>query len=267
MPAQPATAMTVAAVVNLALAARSVAAGDGYRPSGIGLESADIPTGTEIRAIPYLAWANRGGRGHAGLDPDGRRHPAMTDADLRERVAAANRAIDAAGLVALAFGNASGVDRAAGVVLIKPSGVPCAEVTSDDLVAVALDDGRVLEGDRRPSTDTPTHRRLYLEFPDIGGVVHTHSTSAAAWAQAGRPIPPLGCFDRVRPVLYVVRVPDRGRGPLRLTYDRNAHWPGQPARALRPNRRDLCSVRRDSLVCRSCSLQSLREKVVLVLFS
>jgi L-ribulose-5-phosphate 4-epimerase len=116
----------------------------------------------------------------------------MTLAELRDQVAAANRAIDAAGLVTLSFGNVSGVDRAAGVLVIKPSGVPCAAVGPEDLVAVALDDGRVLEGSLRPSTDTPTHRVLYLEFPGIGGVVHTHSTSASAWAQAGRPIPAFG---------------------------------------------------------------------------
>lgn len=111
---------------------------------------------------------------------------------LRAEVAEANRAIDHAGLVTLSFGNVSGVDREAGVLVIKPSGIPCADVQPDDLVAVALDDGRVVEGSARPSTDTPTHRRLYLELPDIGGVVHTHSTSAAAWAQAGRSIPALG---------------------------------------------------------------------------
>ena len=111
---------------------------------------------------------------------------------LRTEVAEANRAIDRAGLVTLSFGNVSGVDRAAGVLLIKPSGVPCADIEPGDLVAVALDDGRVVEGKARPSTDTPTHRHLYAELPDIGGVVHTHSTSAAAWAQAGRAIPPLG---------------------------------------------------------------------------
>ena len=92
----------------------------------------------------------------------------------------------------LSFGNVSGVDREAGTLLIKPSGLPCAEVGPDDLVEVALDDGRVVDGALRPSTDTPTHRLLYLEFPEIGGVVHTHSTSATAWAQAGRPIPALG---------------------------------------------------------------------------
>jgi L-ribulose-5-phosphate 4-epimerase len=116
----------------------------------------------------------------------------MSRAELREAVAAANRAIDAAGLVTLAFGNASGVDRDAGVLLIKPSGLACAAVRPQDLVAVALDDGRVVDGVARPSTDTPTHRRLYLEFPDIGGVIHTHSPAAAAWAQAGRDIPVLG---------------------------------------------------------------------------
>ena len=116
----------------------------------------------------------------------------MTLDDLRIRVADANRAIHQAGLVTLSFGNVSGVDRGAGVLVIKPSGIPCAEVMPEDLVAVALEDGRAIEGSGRPSTDTPTHRQLYLEFPDVGGVVHTHSTSASAWAQAGRPIPALG---------------------------------------------------------------------------
>ena len=116
----------------------------------------------------------------------------MMLAELRDQVAAANRAIDAAGLVTLSFGNVSGVDRDAGVLVIKPSGVPCGDVHAEDLVSVALDDGRVVEGSLRPSSDTPTHRLLYLELPDIGGVVHTHSTSASAWAQAGRPIPALG---------------------------------------------------------------------------
>jgi L-ribulose-5-phosphate 4-epimerase len=116
----------------------------------------------------------------------------MTFEALRDAVAAANRAIDRAGLVTSSFGNASGVDREAGVLLIKPSGVRCADVRAEDLVAVALSDGAVVEGSLRPSSDTPTHRHLYLEFAGIGGVVHTHSTSAAAWAQAARPIPALG---------------------------------------------------------------------------
>ena len=116
----------------------------------------------------------------------------MTPAELLEAVAEANRAVDRAGLVTLSFGNVSGVDRERGVLVIKPSGLRCADVTADDLVTVALEDGRVVAGSARPSTDTPTHRLLYLELPGIGGVVHTHSTSAAAWAQAGRAIPALG---------------------------------------------------------------------------
>jgi L-ribulose-5-phosphate 4-epimerase len=112
--------------------------------------------------------------------------------DLREEVAAANRAIDRAGLVTLSFGNVSGLDREAGVLLIKPSGIACADIQPGDLVAVALDDGRVVDGSARPSSDTPTHRFLYQELPGIAGVVHTHSTFASSWAQAGRPIPALG---------------------------------------------------------------------------
>jgi L-ribulose-5-phosphate 4-epimerase len=116
----------------------------------------------------------------------------MTDPKLREEVATATRALDRAGLVTLSFGNVSGIDRAAGVLVIKPSGLRCADVGPDDLVAVTLADGAVVEGRARPSTDTPTHRSLYLELPEIGGVVHTHSTAASAWAQAGREIPALG---------------------------------------------------------------------------
>jgi L-ribulose-5-phosphate 4-epimerase len=118
--------------------------------------------------------------------------PAATSAALREEVAEANRALARAGLVTLSFGNVSGVDRGAGLLVIKPSGVACGDVRAEDLVAVALDDGRTVEGELRPSSDTPTHRRLYLDLPEIGGVVHTHSTTATAWAQAGRPIPALG---------------------------------------------------------------------------
>ena len=117
----------------------------------------------------------------------------MTDRldDLRAEVAAANAEIDRAGLVTLSFGNVSGVDREAGVLVIKPSGAPYATLRPEDLVVVSLADGRVVDGDMRPSVDTPTHRVLYEAFPDIGGVVHTHSPYATAWAQAGRPIP---CF-------------------------------------------------------------------------
>jgi L-ribulose-5-phosphate 4-epimerase len=116
--------------------------------------------------------------------------PALTE--LREAVWRANQSIVRAGLVSLSWGNASGVDRAAGIVLIKPSGVPYDELLPEHLVAVALDDGQVSGGTLRPSSDTPTHLALYRRYPDIGGVVHTHSTAAVAWAQAGLSIPPLG---------------------------------------------------------------------------
>ena len=111
---------------------------------------------------------------------------------LRDEVWRANQALVRAGLVTLSFGNASGVDRTAGVFLIKPSGLPYERLRPEDLVAVSLADGSVVEGDLRPSSDTPTHLLLYRRFASIGGVVHTHSTAASAWAQAGRAIPPLG---------------------------------------------------------------------------
>ena len=101
---------------------------------------------------------------------------------------AANLALPAHGLVTLTWGNASGIDRDAGVVAIKPSGVAYEEMTADDLVLVDLD-GDVVDGARRPSTDTPTHLALYRAFEQIGGIVHTHSTWATAWAQAQREIP------------------------------------------------------------------------------
>jgi L-ribulose-5-phosphate 4-epimerase len=118
--------------------------------------------------------------------------PGMIERALREQVCQANHDLASSGLVILAFGNASGVDRAAGALVIKPSGVACATVQPEDLVVVSLVDGSVLEGRMRPSSDTLTHLRLYQAFPDIGGVVHTHSSFAATFAQAGRDIPCLG---------------------------------------------------------------------------
>ena len=116
----------------------------------------------------------------------------MSYAALKCEVAAANLALHRSGLVFLSFGNVSGVDRDAGVLAIKPSGIPYDELTEDDIVVISLVDGSVVEGTLRPSIDTPTHLHLYRELPSIGGVVHTHSTHATAWAQAGRAIPALG---------------------------------------------------------------------------
>jgi L-ribulose-5-phosphate 4-epimerase len=115
----------------------------------------------------------------------------MELADLRAEALAANLALPASGLVTLTWGNASAIDRERGLVAIKPSGVSYDALTAEDLVVLELD-GTVLEGERRPSTDTPTHLALYRAFPQIGGVVHTHSTWATVWAQAGREIPLLG---------------------------------------------------------------------------
>ena len=128
-------------------------------------------------------------------------------AALRESVWRANQSLVEAGLVHGAFGNASGIDRAHGIILIKPSGVPYGELRPEHLVAVGVDDGRIVDGDLRPSSDTPTHLALYRRFPEIGGVVHTHSPEATAWAQACRPIPAFGTThaDHFRGAVPVTR--------------------------------------------------------------
>lgn len=110
---------------------------------------------------------------------------------LREQVLEANRELVRRGLVLFTFGNASGRDPDAGLVVIKPSGVPYERLTPADLVVTDLD-GRVVEGALRPSSDLPTHLVLYRSFPEIGGVAHTHSRAATAFAQAQREIPCLG---------------------------------------------------------------------------
>ncbi len=110
---------------------------------------------------------------------------------LRSRVFEANQAIVRAGLVILTFGNVSAADREAGVMAIKPSGVPYDSLSTDSIVVVDLESWEVVEGDHRPSCDTPTHLVLYRAFESIGGVVHTHSPAATAWAQACRDLP---CF-------------------------------------------------------------------------
>ena len=96
------------------------------------------------------------------------------------------------GLVLYTFGNVSVVDRQAGVFAIKPSGVEYDVLKPEDIVIVRLDDGKVADGALRPSSDTNSHLELYRAFPQIGGVVHTHSTFATAWAQTGKPVPILG---------------------------------------------------------------------------
>jgi L-ribulose-5-phosphate 4-epimerase len=116
----------------------------------------------------------------------------MVHAELREHVYDANREIVRAGLVVLTFGNASAADRAAGVMAIKPSGVPYDLLRPEAMVVVDVESGAVVDGEHRPSSDTPTHLVLYRSFEAVGGIVHTHSPFATAWAQARREIPCLG---------------------------------------------------------------------------
>jgi len=111
--------------------------------------------------------------------------------ELREAVLDANLELQRQGLVLYTFGNASGIDRAQGLVAIKPSGVSYDRLKAEDLVVVDLD-GKIVEGALNPSSDVATHLLLYKEFPAIGGVVHTHSEFATSWAQAGMPIPCYG---------------------------------------------------------------------------
>jgi len=111
---------------------------------------------------------------------------------LKRDVCRANLALVKEGLVIQTWGNASGIDRARGLVVIKPSGVPYDGMAPTDMVVVSLKTGRVVEGRFKPSSDAPTHLVLYRAFPEIGGVVHTHSLYATAWAQARRKIPAYG---------------------------------------------------------------------------
>lgn len=110
---------------------------------------------------------------------------------LKQSVYEANMELPRRGLVTYTWGNVSGIDREKGLVVIKPSGVRYEELTPDKLVVLDLD-GKVVEGELNPSSDTKTHLVLYRKFPALGGVVHTHSPCAVAWAQAGRDIPCYG---------------------------------------------------------------------------
>ena len=112
--------------------------------------------------------------------------------ELKEKVFQANLDLVKHNLVIFTWGNVSAIDREKGLVVIKPSGVSYDTMKASDMVVVDLHSGKVVEGDLNPSSDTPTHLVLYRAFPEIGGVVHTHSTYATAWAQAGRDIPNIG---------------------------------------------------------------------------
>lgn len=111
---------------------------------------------------------------------------------LKQQVYEANMELPRRGLVTYTWGNVSGIDRAGGFVVIKPSGVAYEELTSDKMVVVDLQTGTIVEGSLNPSSDTKTHLELYKAFPALGGIVHTHSPFAVAWAQAGQDIPCYG---------------------------------------------------------------------------
>ena len=112
--------------------------------------------------------------------------------ELKEQVWQANLQLVKEGLVVQTWGNASGIDRASDAVVIKPSGLSYDAMKPEDMVVVSLESGRVLEGNFKPSSDTPTHLVLYRAFADIGGIAHTHSLCATAWAQARCDLPALG---------------------------------------------------------------------------
>ncbi len=140
----------------------------------------------------------------------------MTLPDLREQVCAANRALEPSGLVRLTWGNVSGLDRATGLWAIKPSGVDYSELTPADIVILDLE-GQVVEGRLRPSSDTKTHLVLYREFPEIGGITHTHSLHATMFSQAGRELP---CFGTTHADHFHGTVPIvRALTPAEVTED------------------------------------------------
>ena len=122
---------------------------------------------------------------------------------LKQQVLEANLLLPKFGLVTFTWGNVSAIDRETGLVVIKPSGVPYEDMTADDMVVVDLS-GKVIEGNWRPSSDTPTHVELYKTFPHIGGVCHTHSSYATSWAQAGRDVP---CYGTTHADYFYGNVP------------------------------------------------------------
>lgn len=115
----------------------------------------------------------------------------MQHSELRENVCLVNKEIGRTGLAMLTWGNASGIDREAGVVAIKPSGVGYESLKPSDVVLLSLDSGEKIEGEGRASSDTPTHLHLYRNFESVGGIIHTHSHYGTVWSQACREIP---CF-------------------------------------------------------------------------
>jgi L-ribulose-5-phosphate 4-epimerase len=139
---------------------------------------------------------------------------------IREQVLEANLSLVSHGLVVETFGNASAIDRERGLVVIKPSGVDYAQLTARDLVVTDLD-GKIVDGYKRPSSDLATHIELYKAFPKIGGVAHTHSRHATAWAQARREIP---CFGTTHADYFRGAIPvteEMAHEEIAIDYEKN----------------------------------------------
>ena len=140
--------------------------------------------------------------------------------ELRESVCSANIDLQRHNLVMLTWGNVSGIDRDAGVIVIKPSGVSYDDLTPENMVAVDMD-GKTIEGNDKPSVDTDIHLELYRSFDAIGGICHTHSSCATMWAQARRPIP---CFGTTHADYFYGDVPvtrDMAAAEIADQYERN----------------------------------------------
>jgi L-ribulose-5-phosphate 4-epimerase len=142
---------------------------------------------------------------------------------LKEACYEANMQLPALGLVLFTFGNASVVDRERGVFAIKPSGVPYATLKPEDIVIVDFDNN-IVEGTKRPSSDTKTHALLFKEWPSIGGIVHTHSTYATAWAQAQLDIPILGTTHADHLTVDVPCAPPMGDELIQGDYEHQTGW-------------------------------------------
>jgi L-ribulose-5-phosphate 4-epimerase len=143
--------------------------------------------------------------------------------DLKQACYEANMQLPALGLVLFTFGNASVVDRERGVFAIKPSGVPYATLKPEDIVIVDFDNN-IVEGTKRPSSDTKTHALLFKEWPSIGGIVHTHSTYATAWAQAQLDIPILGTTHADHLTVDVPCAPPMGDELIQGDYEHQTGW-------------------------------------------
>jgi L-ribulose-5-phosphate 4-epimerase len=145
----------------------------------------------------------------------------MSFEKLKHDVYHANKELAKTGLVVLTWGNVSGVDREAGVMAIKPSGVDYNDLKPEDIVVLTIDKGEMMDGKLRPSSDTPSHLVIYQEFESIGGLVHTHSPYATSWAQAGREIP---CFGTTHADYFYGPIPvTRHLTPeeIKSEYERN----------------------------------------------